>query len=834
MALSKDNSYCLLVGVGKREADSEAMKVSADDAMYLGKAIKKFLLLKDDKITLVRNEEARKQNVLQRLDELAEITAANPADFVLIFFSGHGARFEGKYYLICRDSNRDYIDDTAIRGDLFLDKLNAIQTDKMLVLLDCCHSKGMSDREIPFDETGFLKSRNRVILTACPASQLSYLSKPASIFTYAVIEALSGKFLNEDEKKVTLFSLAMDVRERVVTLSAKSLGIDPPQKPQLNVLPESSTTNFELAAYPTGRGQAITFFKDEQLTALTSDDGKNINLEVANEPDEDFRRTYNWLYQNNTIRDIGDGNYIVQGVQGDVQINNGISAEQLSTILKSVSSQIKADFVSMLNEKEDPDAKQLVERVITISDKQKTELDNYEQSKKQETIRMRFKLDSLQKIGFEPGDLQQEFFEGLQNLHSDGIELNANYYDDLSRTTISNGHNILKSDGIFSLKSQAVEHMAELIGKYLFRLLFNNQNLCARLQQAKRSGKKVEIQLDFDPANPESVMLASLPWELMYCPRMNLAGAELDGEDGFFLAKDTYLYRYYTCTAAPLREENNKLCVAVAFLVKDTRNLQEVYQEFRKSADQISQNQPGIEFEFINEINKNTNEVYLLTKNDLDKIFLGYKNNSASQKVNKIIHIVGDVGFSRYNNENTDALYFKKRGTETESIAYREIFRELFNRTLFPDPYLKLVVLQGWNGEEDLMYPGFESFATEILKKSQTSIVTMPYVQKQEDNDRGKTEFFNVLYSGIASSMSLRWIVQNLRRNLMPNYSYGFPVFYYNNTDDVLLGNVSAAPPERAFVPGAEIRRSASDPGENGKRDELPSDGVNKERSLNL
>jgi len=368
----KDRSHYLVVGVGKREDDSPAMAVSALDAEHLKRAFHSYGLFSNKDQQLLTNEEATKAGILDKLDQLATKTNKERADLVIIFFSGHGAVLDDTYYLICRDTSVEDVN-TAIEGAVFVEKLKAIRCDKMLVLLDCCHSAGMTD--IPFDKELILEQPNRVILTACAKSQLSYLSSPVSVFTYAVIEALGGKFLpGSDDKEVTVFNLAMDVRERVVALSEQVLKPAEVQKPQLNVLEKSGTTNFILARYPLGGPREIKIFKDE-FAALKSVDGKDLNMEAGKITDKEYRDKFKWMITN-TIVNSGDGNYIVQGST----INNGLSEAALKDILNRMEAKDKIieTLIRELKNQPDPASQALkakIETVASFNEKEKKNLE---------------------------------------------------------------------------------------------------------------------------------------------------------------------------------------------------------------------------------------------------------------------------------------------------------------------------------------------------------------------------------------------------------------------------------------------------------------------------
>jgi hypothetical protein len=179
-------------------------------------------------------------------------------------------------------------------------------------LLDCCHAGAFATAaNIPFEASGFLQAKpNRVIIAASHATQVSFLSTPVSLFTYALLEGLAGRYFEDADTTVTVFDLAMYVRERVYPLSRRQ------QQPQLNVLPGSGTTNFSIVQYTREKARPMPF--TEQFVLLDSL-GKAVDTQwdkVAMK-DEDYRREFMWLLENS-----GDHNIMLQA-SADTQLHTG-------------------------------------------------------------------------------------------------------------------------------------------------------------------------------------------------------------------------------------------------------------------------------------------------------------------------------------------------------------------------------------------------------------------------------------------------------------------------------------------------------------------------------
>jgi tetratricopeptide (TPR) repeat protein len=311
------NSFGLVIGVGARSEDSHLMKMTSTDAEMVTKEFVSRCRLPKKNITFLLNVNAGKSDVLKSLDKFADETLKNPADIFLFYFSGHGCVLKGSYYLICNDTTNSDIESTGIRADEFVAKLQEINTQKMIVALDCCHAEGMTSSEKnPVKEDIILLNKpNRIVLSASRFEQVSFLSKPVSVFTYAFLEGLAGKYLEESEKDVNVFDLAMYIRERVSPLSRGR------QKPQINVLQNNLTSNFVVAHYPKGKPEYPVF--DESF-ALLDADGKEIDTEVAGDRDDEYRKKYNWTNVNIKLAD--DSNMVIT-VKGDV---NSVSVNLLN------------------------------------------------------------------------------------------------------------------------------------------------------------------------------------------------------------------------------------------------------------------------------------------------------------------------------------------------------------------------------------------------------------------------------------------------------------------------------------------------------------------------
>lgn len=198
------NGYALFIGVGNY-LYTNPLPTTVNDATVLYK------LLTDpgragypeNQVRLLVNDQASRQGIADGLDWLKECTEKDPRATVVIYFSGHGGIKDKKYMLLPFDFKWSGWEDLGITGEYFSKKIEAIKTNKLLVMIDCCHAAGVATKLSI--ENGFTPSNDalyhqlqkgtgKVIVAACRANQLAYIFPGAaySAFTDALIDALDG------------------------------------------------------------------------------------------------------------------------------------------------------------------------------------------------------------------------------------------------------------------------------------------------------------------------------------------------------------------------------------------------------------------------------------------------------------------------------------------------------------------------------------------------------------------------------------------------------------------------------------------------------------------
>ena len=166
-----------------------------------------------DRVTVLEEGEATRDNILRALERIADMASA-PDARAFIYFSGHGGQGpDGQSYILPVDARKGEYDQTAISGRE-LSRLLDRCSGELTVVLDCCRAAAMATVETSSNAEpaelaaftdalrGVIRSRNqgekrstrRVLLAASRAQGRAFMSPeaPYSIFTGHMLDCLRG------------------------------------------------------------------------------------------------------------------------------------------------------------------------------------------------------------------------------------------------------------------------------------------------------------------------------------------------------------------------------------------------------------------------------------------------------------------------------------------------------------------------------------------------------------------------------------------------------------------------------------------------------------------
>lgn len=191
-------------------------------------------------------------NIGRALTRLA--ARAGETDLVFVFFSGHGLEEEGRAYLLPSNADLDALDYTALERDAFIRQIDKLRAKKVVVVLDACHSGGVSrggkaaGREAlltPKYYDQFASARGRAFIASCSGGELSWEDEESrqGVFTGALVKGISGAADRAPaDGVVSLFELRGYIEEEVEEWARKK---GKSQHPQVNL--ESTFGDIPLA-----------------------------------------------------------------------------------------------------------------------------------------------------------------------------------------------------------------------------------------------------------------------------------------------------------------------------------------------------------------------------------------------------------------------------------------------------------------------------------------------------------------------------------------------------------------------------------------------------------
>lgn len=215
----------LLIGISEYEDEKiQRLRYTLADVKGLDDVLRKHGALREIQILTDESpEKPKKANILLAVEQLSK--TSQPQDTVLVYFSGHGLEEGGKYYLLPIDTQRKSLAETAIELKEFQDALQKINAKRLILLMDSCHSGGVTigSKGVGLSDAlsqsleRFARSEGRIIFTSCKSNELSYEDpkKRHGVFTSYLLEALGGAADNGDGF-ITFYEIAGYVTDNVM------------------------------------------------------------------------------------------------------------------------------------------------------------------------------------------------------------------------------------------------------------------------------------------------------------------------------------------------------------------------------------------------------------------------------------------------------------------------------------------------------------------------------------------------------------------------------------------------------------------------------------------
>lgn len=229
-----ENAYALIVGISKYKdpniselrftrADAEGIFQLFTDPNIAG--------IKPDKIKILLDEEATRFNIKNAISSWL-FKNTDEESIVIIYFAGHGGVEEDRLgiekdklskYLIPYDAVLEDLFSSAISNRDFNELLLTIKSKKLVIFMDTCYSGGVSEQksrdlkitEDPYEKLG--EGEGRIVIAASQPDQRSFEDSRIGhgVFTYDLLEALSGKADRDNDGYVTVLDAFRYLQEEV-------------------------------------------------------------------------------------------------------------------------------------------------------------------------------------------------------------------------------------------------------------------------------------------------------------------------------------------------------------------------------------------------------------------------------------------------------------------------------------------------------------------------------------------------------------------------------------------------------------------------------------------
>lgn len=264
------NAHALFVGVGTYiDEGVSPIEESVNDATDLKSIFTdpEKAGYSPDNVQLITNEKATKEGIINGFDKLIADTDENST--VVVYYSGHGTVTQSKEtFLLVPHNYTSSNFDTWLMDTEFQQKISEVKAKKMIVMLDACHSAGMSksksiggaagiesvSKSIRSLATKLSEGSGRAIFSSCTDNELSWILGRNSIFTQSIMEALNGEHPHDEEDNVVnLLQMADYVFKQVPRKSTKA-GEDSSEKqhPFVNRI-ENMADGFPICFLPVGK-----------------------------------------------------------------------------------------------------------------------------------------------------------------------------------------------------------------------------------------------------------------------------------------------------------------------------------------------------------------------------------------------------------------------------------------------------------------------------------------------------------------------------------------------------------------------------------------------------
>lgn len=196
------DKWALVIGISNFADPKLNLKFAAKDAADFRDYLVKQANFAPDHVRLLTNEQATSSRILDQLGDSWLPRVAMPDDLVVLFISSHGSPSEmdvrGVNYVVAHDTNPEKLFTTGIPLQHLANTIKErIHSDRVVVILDACHSGAASDakgitRASNVDAIQMAQGTGQLVICSSTKDEVSWESKQYqnSVFTRTLIDGL--------------------------------------------------------------------------------------------------------------------------------------------------------------------------------------------------------------------------------------------------------------------------------------------------------------------------------------------------------------------------------------------------------------------------------------------------------------------------------------------------------------------------------------------------------------------------------------------------------------------------------------------------------------------
>ncbi|MEM8568260.1 MAG: caspase family protein [Bacteroidota bacterium] len=235
---AKPKLYLVTVGINKYRNPKYNLNYALADANSIHETVRKGADALFDKVVQynIRDSKATRTTIMKTFQEIE--SEALEQDMLLFYYAGHGVMSDGgaqDFYLVPYDvtqlyGRNDLLQQKAVSASELKELSKKINAQKQVFILDACQSAGALDAVVrgAAEERAIAqlaRSTGTFWITATGSDQFAteFEALGHGVFTYSILEGLTGKADNGD-KKLTVKELSAYIESRVPELSEKYKG----------------------------------------------------------------------------------------------------------------------------------------------------------------------------------------------------------------------------------------------------------------------------------------------------------------------------------------------------------------------------------------------------------------------------------------------------------------------------------------------------------------------------------------------------------------------------------------------------------------------------------